>query len=104
MLDCLDPDALVPFWQEALGYQLADSLDGYRVLVPREGEPPGPVLILMPDTKATPSRAEIAELVDLRLFMTTRYAELYLPAGTPLLDHADSAMLLAALPRREPPP
>lgn len=65
---------------------------------------PGPVLILMPDTKATPSGAEIAELVDLRLFMTTRYAELYLPAGTPLLDHADSAMLLAALPRREPPP
>jgi predicted enzyme related to lactoylglutathione lyase len=48
VLDCLDPDALVPFWQEALAYQLVDSLDGYRILVPREGEPPGPVLILQP--------------------------------------------------------
>lgn len=48
VLDCIDPDTLVPFWQEALGYRLADSLDGYRILVPREGEPPGPVLILQP--------------------------------------------------------
>ncbi len=48
VLDCLDPDALVPFWEEALGYQKVQSLDGYRILVPREGEPPGPVLILQP--------------------------------------------------------
>mgnify|MGYP003516674370 CR=1 FL=1 len=36
VLDCLDPDALVPFWQEALAYQLVDSLDGYRILAPRD--------------------------------------------------------------------
>ena len=48
VLDCHDSDALVPFWEAALGYQLVDNADGYRILVPREDEPPGPVLILQP--------------------------------------------------------
>jgi hypothetical protein len=48
VLDCLDPHALVPFWEAALGYQLVDRADGYRILAPTEGEPPGPVLILQP--------------------------------------------------------
>lgn len=48
VLDCSDPDALVPFWEAALGYTLADRADGYRILIPAEGEPAGPVLILQP--------------------------------------------------------
>jgi len=48
VLDCLDPDALVPFWETALGYQLVDRADGYRILAPADSEPPGPVLILQP--------------------------------------------------------
>lgn len=48
VLDCIDPEGLMPFWQAALGYELADQADGYCILVPREGEPPGPVLILQP--------------------------------------------------------
>ena len=46
VLDCLDPTALVPFWCAALGYEPAGSLEDFEVLVPREGEPPGPVFIL----------------------------------------------------------
>ena len=48
VLDCSDPERLVPFWQLALGYELANSLDGYRVLVPAAGEPAGPALVLQP--------------------------------------------------------
>lgn len=61
VLDCLDPDALVPFWQEALAYQLVESLDGYRILAPRDGEPPGPVLILqpVPEPKSVKNRMHI---------------------------------------------
>ncbi len=47
VLDCTDPDRLVPFWQEALGYAVVESLDGYRVLAPGKGAS-GPVLILQP--------------------------------------------------------
>lgn len=47
VLDCLDPDALVPFWSAALAYRLvAAPSPAYRVLAPDEGEPEGPVLIL----------------------------------------------------------
>jgi predicted enzyme related to lactoylglutathione lyase len=48
VLDCHDPEALVPFWEAALGYQLVDQADSYRILAPKDGEPPGPVLILQP--------------------------------------------------------
>ena len=48
VLDCLDPEALAPFWEAALGYRLVDQADGYRILTPADGEPPGPVLILQP--------------------------------------------------------
>jgi predicted enzyme related to lactoylglutathione lyase len=46
VLDCRDPDALLEFWETALGYRLADKIDDYRVLVPAPGEEPGPVFIL----------------------------------------------------------
>lgn len=46
MLDCQDPKALVPFWSAAMGYKPATSLPSFEVLLPEDGEPPGPVLIL----------------------------------------------------------
>ena len=46
VLDCLDPEGLIPFWHAALGYTHVWSAPGFEVLQPAEGEPPGPVLIL----------------------------------------------------------
>jgi hypothetical protein len=48
VLDCISPDDLAPFWEAALGYRVVDRADGYRILAPADGEPPGPVLILQP--------------------------------------------------------
>ena len=61
VLDCRDPDALVPFWEAALGYQLVDRADGYRILVPLDDQPPGPVLILqpVPEPKAGKNRMHL---------------------------------------------
>ena len=45
VLDCRDPDALVEFWENALDYRLSETLDEYRILVPKaKGD--GPVLML----------------------------------------------------------
>jgi hypothetical protein len=78
VLDCLDPSSLVAFWSAALGYRLADTLGDYRVLVPDEGEPPGPPLVLqrVPEPRVAKNRmhldvhpadpeAHIARLLDL---------------------------------------
>ena len=46
VLDCNDPQALVPFWCAALGYGPAGTLSDYEVLTPTKGEPSGPVFIL----------------------------------------------------------
>lgn len=46
VLDCLDPDRLVRWWEEALAYREVEAPAGYRALVPADGEPSGPVLIL----------------------------------------------------------
>ncbi|HSE70840.1 MAG TPA: VOC family protein [Nocardioidaceae bacterium] len=46
VLDCHDPQALVPFWCAALGYQHVTSVPGFEVLVPADDQPPGPVFIL----------------------------------------------------------
>ncbi|MCZ3389498.1 MAG: VOC family protein [Actinomycetia bacterium] len=48
VLDCRDPHFLVPFWGSAFGYRLVDRAEGYRILAPADGEPPGPILILQP--------------------------------------------------------
>jgi len=60
VLDCRDPDRLVPFWQEALAYQVVESFDGYRVLAPAEAGS-GPVLILqsVPEPRAGKNRMHI---------------------------------------------
>ena len=51
----------MPFWSAALGYQPAGSLDGFEVLQPREGEPPGPVFILqrVPEPKTGKNRSHL---------------------------------------------
>ena len=46
VLDCLDPQGLIPFWEAALGYTPVWSTPGFEVLRPADDEPPGPVLIL----------------------------------------------------------
>jgi len=60
-LDCRDPDALVEFWSVALGYTLSETMDEYRVLVPRAGEPAGPVFVLagVDDAKVTKNRMHV---------------------------------------------
>jgi catechol 2,3-dioxygenase-like lactoylglutathione lyase family enzyme len=61
VIDCRDPDGLVEFWEAALSYRLAHSLDQFRVLTPGPGEPAGPVLILqgVPETKTGKNRVHI---------------------------------------------
>jgi predicted enzyme related to lactoylglutathione lyase len=61
VIDCLEPDGLIAFWEAALTYELAHSLDQFRVLTPAEGEPPGPVLILqgVPEPKAGKNRVHV---------------------------------------------
>ena len=46
VLDCQDPQALVPFWCAALRYEPSGTLPDYEVLIPAKGEPIGPVFIL----------------------------------------------------------
>ena len=55
VLDCLDPDALLPFWAAALEYVEADTAPGYRALVPptRDGRP---VLLLQQVPEGRPGK------------------------------------------------
>ena len=68
VIDCSDPDALVPFWSAALGYRAIDvpGLDQYRVLVPDEaaggGRQPGaPVVALqrVPEPRTGKNRVHL---------------------------------------------
>jgi hypothetical protein len=61
VLDCLDPAALVPFWRAALGYDPVGSVDGFEVLRPAEGQPPGPVYILqaVPEARTAKNRMHV---------------------------------------------
>ena len=60
VIDCQNPDRLVPFWESALGYRLASTLDGYRVLAPGAGDEL-PVLILqqVPEPRAGKNRLHL---------------------------------------------
>jgi catechol 2,3-dioxygenase-like lactoylglutathione lyase family enzyme len=61
VVDSTDPDALVDFWSVALAYRPVGAPAGYRVLVPADGEPPGPVLVLqrVPEPKVAKNRAHV---------------------------------------------
>ncbi|MEO8330718.1 MAG: VOC family protein, partial [Candidatus Nanopelagicales bacterium] len=60
VVDCSDPKQLVPFWEAALDYQLANTLDGYHVLAPRNDEA-GPALVLqpVPEPRKTKNRVHV---------------------------------------------
>jgi predicted enzyme related to lactoylglutathione lyase len=61
VLDCVDADALIPFWEMALDYRLSDKLDEYRVLVPSDSSKDGPVLVLasVPEAKSGKNRMHL---------------------------------------------
>lgn len=61
VIDCKDPDRLVPFWEAAMDYRLSQTLDDYRILLPAPGQPVGPPLILqpVPEPKAGKNRVHI---------------------------------------------
>jgi catechol 2,3-dioxygenase-like lactoylglutathione lyase family enzyme len=61
VLDCRDPQALVGFWSEALGYSYVTSFPGFEVLKPADGEPEGPVVILqgVPEDKVGKNRMHL---------------------------------------------
>ena len=88
VLDCSDPDRLVPFWQAALGYPIVESLDGYRVLVPGKGVGE-PVLILqpVPEPRAGKNRMHI----DIHSDDAPRFIELLQGLGGQILgDRIDA--------------
>jgi predicted enzyme related to lactoylglutathione lyase len=56
VLDALDPDALAAFWAEALRYRVAQAFGQYRVLLPLDGDPAGPVVAVQGVDAATPGK------------------------------------------------
>jgi predicted enzyme related to lactoylglutathione lyase len=59
VLDAADPDALAPFWAEALHYKVLGGAGSYVLLIP-DGEP-GPNLLLqrVPEAKAGKNRMHL---------------------------------------------
>jgi predicted enzyme related to lactoylglutathione lyase len=84
VLDVLDPQALVPFWETALGYERRWSLDDYEVLVPREGEPAGPVFILqrVSEPRVGKNRMHVDVHASLELGVPALVAQLEALGGT----------------------
>lgn len=60
VIDCLDPAALIPFWEAALDYRHVDSPPGYAALVARGGEA-SPTLLLqqVPEHKVGKNRVHL---------------------------------------------
>jgi len=59
VIDCLDPEALAPFWAEVLGYEMVGAVDNYVLLMPNGR--PGPKLLLqrVPEAKSGKNRTHI---------------------------------------------
>ncbi|HEX6310873.1 MAG TPA: VOC family protein [Acidimicrobiia bacterium] len=57
VLDCRDPEALAPFWSEALGYRTVGGAGSYVLLLPADDRP-GPQLLLqrVPEPKTAKNR------------------------------------------------
>ena len=59
VIDCADPDGLVAFWSEALGYRLHGASGPYRSIVPVEGDGPKLILQQVPEPKAGKNRMHL---------------------------------------------
>src|SRR5437763_1575397 len=51
VLDCVSPDALAPFWSEALGYTVVGGAGNYVMLVDADGQGPKLLLQRVPEAK-----------------------------------------------------
>jgi predicted enzyme related to lactoylglutathione lyase len=63
-IDCADPDALMAFYAEALGYRSYGSAGGYRSVVPKDGEGPKIVFQKVPESKVVKNRMHLDLVVD----------------------------------------
>jgi len=59
VLDCRDPEALAPFWAEALGYVMLGSVENYVLLVPDSRSGPKLLLQRVPEDKAGKNRMHL---------------------------------------------
>jgi hypothetical protein len=64
VLDCAEPNKLVKFWREALGYREYYTDSSVAVLVPPEGNAPPLVLQGVPEPKAGKNRMHLDIVVD----------------------------------------
>ena len=59
VLDCSDPEQLMGFWQEALGYRVHYSEPSLAVLVPQDGNASPLLLQRVPEPKAGKNRMHV---------------------------------------------
>src|SRR5580700_7116651 len=59
VLDCGDPEKLMPFWREALGYRLYYSEPSLVVLVPQDSNASPLLLQRVPEPKAAKNRMHV---------------------------------------------
>jgi predicted enzyme related to lactoylglutathione lyase len=64
VLDCANPQQLVEFWREALGYREYFVDTSFAVLVPKEDNSPPLVLQGVPEPKAGKNRMHLDIVVD----------------------------------------
>ena len=59
VLDCLDPEALAPFWAAALGYKEQGHREPYWALVPEVGDGPRFILQRVPEQRPGKNRMHV---------------------------------------------
>lgn len=64
VLDCSDPEKLIGFWQEALGYRVHYAKASLAVLVPEDGNASPLVLQQVPEPKAGKNRMHVDLVTD----------------------------------------
>jgi predicted enzyme related to lactoylglutathione lyase len=55
VLDCADPEALAPFWADALGYEVKGTMEQYALVAPKPGFP-GMRILLQGVSEARPTK------------------------------------------------
>ena len=64
VLDCAQPERLMPFWRDALGYRVYYSESSFVVLVPDDGSASPLVLQQVPEAKVTKNRMHLDIVAD----------------------------------------